>query len=142
MTHAPTAVGLTRPTIAMDPKLEGRLARLAAGRTLVIDYFRSNTCGGVIGDLAAHWRRERPADGFVALAAIEGVPIHVDARLIDVLTDAGPQLRPGGILRRGTPSIWLARPERWIEFLNAPVPLRSRSGGPASETSCPAGRPA
>ncbi len=50
----------------------------------------------------------------------------VDARLVDVLVDATAELRPGGNLRPGTPSVRLAIPERWIEFLDGPTVMTRR----------------
>ena len=116
----------SHPSIAVDPWLHGRLGTLAAGRTLVIGYFASRRCGVVIGDFAVDWQASPPGLGFLELAPIEGVAAFVDARLVDVLVDARPELRPGGILRPGTPSVRLGIPERWIEFLDGPTVLTRR----------------
>ena len=114
------------PGIALDLRLRGRLATLAAGRTLVIGYFASRTCCCVVGDIAVDWRSSPPGPGFLELARVDGVPLFADERLVDVLDGARPELRPGGILRRGTPSLWLGIPERWIEFLEGPTVLARR----------------
>ena len=116
-------------SIALDPRLRGRLAALAAGRVLVVGYFASSRCGSVVGDFALSWRIEAPGPGFLELAAIEGVSIYADRRLLDVLGRAAPELRPGGVLRRGTPAVWLGNPERWIEFLEGPLVMCPRVTG-------------
>ena len=113
-------------SIAVDPRLHGRLATLATGRALVIGYFASRRCGAVVGDFAVDWQTSPPGPGFLELAPIDGVAAFVDARLVDVLVDARPELRPGGILRPGTPSVRLGIPERWIEFLEGPIVLTRR----------------
>jgi len=116
----------THPSIAVDPRLRGHLETLAAGRVLVISYFASRSCCSVVGDVAADWRPSPPGPGFLELEPIEGVPMFADARVIDVLGRAAPELRPGGILRRGTPSLWLGNPECWIDFLEGPTVLTRR----------------
>ena len=57
---------------------------------------------------------------------VEGVPVYVDRRLLDVLRRGGPELSPGGLLNRGTPSIRLEFSERWLEFLEGPVVMGPR----------------
>ena len=111
------------PTIEVHPNLHGQLAALAAGRTLVIGYFASSRCGAVVGDFVVSWRRRSPGRGYVALSPVEGVPIHADRRLLDVLGRSGPLLWPGNLFHRGTPSIRLAVSELWIEFLESPLAM-------------------
>lgn len=106
-----------RPLVELNPALRGRLAEFAAGRMLVIGYFTSSRCGVVIGDLSTDWRDGVPSSGYAVLPQIEGVPIAIDVRLQHVLAEADAELRPGGMLHAGTPSLWLARPERWLTFL-------------------------
>ncbi len=119
-------VGRSGPTFAVDPRLRGRLAALAAGRILVIGYFASSRCGVVVGDLDVSWRTTEHGAGYMTLEPIEGVPIRVDRRLLDVLTRSAPELWPGGLLRRTTPSIRLALPEQWIAFLEGPTVMARR----------------
>ena len=116
----------TQPSIALHRDLGGRLADLAAGRNLVIDYFRSRRCGVLVGDLAVSWRTAVPGPSFAAVAPMESVPVYVDRRLLDVLGRAMPELWPGGWFRGGTPSIRLALPELWTDFLDGPVVMGPR----------------
>ncbi len=96
------------PTLQVHGSLHGQLHALAAGRTLEIGYFRSHRCGAVVGDITLSWIDGPPGSSHVALPAVEGVPVVADRRLLGVLRRAGPELRPGGWLSRGTPSIQLA----------------------------------
>ncbi len=106
--------------------LSGQLADLAGGRALVIGYFASRRCAVVTGGFSVSWSSSRPSAGFIALPAVEDVPLYVDRRLLDILRRAEPELRPGGFFRRGTPSIRLARPELWLQFLEGPVVMGPR----------------
>ncbi|HEY7828624.1 MAG TPA: hypothetical protein VIB99_10330 [Candidatus Limnocylindrales bacterium] len=113
-------------SIGLDPGLRPTLGPMAAGRVLVIDYFASQGCGVVIGDLTCHFSATAPAPGYRELAAIEGVPLFVEARLLTMLTEAGPSL-----VRAGPPfarhlRIELERPERWIDFLEGPGVLAGK----------------
>ena len=118
-------------TVAMHPGLLGSLARLARGRALVIGYYASARCGTVVGDLSTSWRTGSPGDQFRRLAPMEGVELFADARLLEVLRAGAPELRAGSALQRGTPSLYLGQPERWLEFLDGPTrPLVSRPTRP------------
>jgi len=123
------AVEHAQPTIALNGQLLGQLATLGAGRMLVIGYFASWRCGVVVGDFSISWRKAAPGPGYVELTAIESVPVYADQRLLDVLRRSMPELWPGGMFRRGTPSIRLARPEYWIAFLDGPT-VMLRRGAP------------
>lgn len=112
--------------IAIAPALRGRLADQARGRTLVIGFYAASRCGVNVGDMTVSWRDDPPSQGHVPLASLEGVPVHADARLVPLLGRSGPELSPGGTLRRGRPSIKLSRPECWIEFLEHPSSRGSR----------------
>ena len=107
--------------ITVERRLRGRLATLAADRVLVIGYFTSKSCCTVVGDFSVSWQREAPGLDFLLLPPIEGVPLYADRRLMAVLREGMPELWPGGLFRRDTPTIRLAIPERWIQFLGGPT---------------------
>jgi len=109
-------------TIRIHESLRGQLRAMAAGRTLEIGYFRSHRCGAVVGDLTVSWLAGPAGLSQIALPAVEGVSVVADRRLLGVLGRAEPELRPGGWLRCGTPSIRLAIPELWIDFLDGRLP--------------------
>jgi hypothetical protein len=115
------------PTIGIHASIRDRLQSMSAGRVLEIGYYRSSRCGAVVGDLTVSWEVRPSGPSQVAIKPVEGVPIFADRRLLDVLRRAGPELRPGGWLHRGTPSIRLAAPERWIDFLEGRLPSTTRS---------------
>ena len=110
------------PILPVHESNRGRLQSMAAGRVLDIGYFRSRRCGAVVGDLTLSWTVEAPSSSHVAITSVEGVAVFADRRLLDVLRRAAPELRPGGLLSRGTPSIRLAVPELWIDFLKGRRP--------------------
>lgn len=116
-----TAVERQPPEIAVERHLRGRLATLATDRVLVIGYFTSRSCCAVVGDFSVSWQREAPGPDFLLLPPIEGVPLYADRRLMAVLREGLPELWPGGPFRRDTPTIRLAIPERWIQFLGEPT---------------------
>lgn len=119
--------GPSLPSVRLSAPLAGQLAILAAGRALHVGYDAVRRCGIVSGDFTVSWRdAPRPA-GFVELASVEAVPIFVDERLLDVLRRADPELRPGRLLNRRTPTIGLGRPDLWIEFLDGPVVMARRA---------------
>jgi len=92
----------------------------------VIGYFASWRCGVVVGDFSISWRKAVPGPGYVELTPIEGVPVYADRRLLEVLRRSNPELCPGGLFSRGTPSIRLALPEQWIAFLEGPTVMVRR----------------
>jgi len=108
------------PAIAVHPRLRGRLATLAADRALVIGYVTSRSCCAVVGDFTVSWRKEVPGADYLPLPPIEGVLLYADRRLLGVLSEGMPQLWPGGLFRRDTPTIRLDIPERWIQFVGGP----------------------
>ena len=115
--------------IPVHAGLRGSLGRLARGRVLVVGFFASARCAPAVGDFSLSWRSGAPGDGFSRLAPVEGVELFADARLLEVLRTGAPELRAGGVLRRGTPTIYLGNPERWLEFLDGPTALRGRGRG-------------
>jgi len=114
----------SRLSVGLGPELRGgRLAALAAGRTLVIGFVtaRLSAGGWRIGDLVARWSPGRPSGDVVALAPIDGVALGADRRLLDLLAAAGPTIRLGGLPFARHPVISLDRPELWLAFLDAPL---------------------
>ena len=115
-----------QPSIVLNGQLRGQLATLGAGRVLVIGYFASRRCAVVVGDFSISWRMAAPGPGYVELTPIEGVLVYADRRLLEVLRRSNPELWPGGVFSRGTPSIRLALPEQWIAFLGGPTAMMRR----------------
>jgi len=110
-------------SVGLDPSLRGHLAGLASGRVLVVDYFASRRCSVVIGDLTCELRAGPPAGDFAELAAIEGVRLFVEQRLLAMMADAGPSLRVVGPPFMRHLAVELEEPERWIDFLEGPAVL-------------------
>ena len=113
-------------SIGVEPSLRGSLARLAHGRVIVIDYFASQRCSVVIGDMTGSFEEDSPPAGFVEFASIEGVRIFAQPRLRPLLRDAGPSLTLAGPPFARHLSVRLDRPERWIEFLDEPGVLAGK----------------
>ena len=106
--------------IGIESSLRGDLAGLARGRVLVIDYFASRRCSVVVGDLTAQFTKRSPGSGYTELAAIEGVRLFTDLRLLPVLRDGEPTLVIGGPPFARHLAVRLERPERWLDFLDEP----------------------
>ncbi len=113
-------------SLGVEPALRGSLAQLADGRMIVIDYFASQRCNVVIGDLTGDFGRARPGPGYVELAGIEGVRVFVEERLLPVLRDGGPSLCMAGPPFARHLSVHLDRPELWIDFLERPGVLAGK----------------
>jgi len=107
--------------LSLGPSMEGRLAGMAEGRVLVIDAYRSWSCGTWVGDLTAEWWVKRPGDGFVEVTRLEGVPVLIHRRLVRVLDAAGATLVRSRLLFFGGVHLELARPELWIDYLDRPI---------------------
>jgi hypothetical protein len=118
----------SRIAIGLDPALRGRLTALAAGRAIAIDWFASrSSCTSVwFGDLTVRWIEPGTPvrDGYVALAPIDGVPVHAAAGLLDLLATTGPSLRLSGPGFARHLSVDLLDPGAWIDFLETPVAHR------------------
>lgn len=115
--------------IGLHPDLRGRLAALAAGRAIVIDWFASRCCTSVwVGDLTARWVDAGKTDEprLVELAPIEGVPIRVAGGLLEILGSAGPTLRLSGPTFARHLSVELEDASAWLDFLETPVAHRRR----------------
>jgi hypothetical protein len=115
-----TVVPRSQVSVGLEPALRGELATVAAGRSLVIDYFASQRCSVVIGDLTCNFRAAPPGIGYVELASIEGVRLFTEERLLAILGEAGAGLRWAGASFARHLAVDLDRPELWIDFLESP----------------------
>ena len=87
---------------------------------LVIDSFRTWSCGTWVGDLTVEWWRSAPGDDFVEAAAIEGVAVFIRRRLARVLEAAGVTIARNRLPLFGGLRVELDRPELWIDYLDRP----------------------
>jgi hypothetical protein len=115
-------------SLSLASSLEGKLAGIAEERVLVIDAYRSWSCGTWIGDLTAEWWRQRPGDNFVEAAQLEGVPVLVHRRLARILEAAGATLVSSRLPFFGGVHLELARPELWLDYLDRPIAWRPAPG--------------
>ncbi len=122
MTRISSGVGAPRleAGISIAPRLRDRLASLAAGRALVIDYFARARCGSVVGDLTAKFRPVPADDGYVQLATVDGVRLFAEKRLIGLFEDGGTGLDLAGPRLARHLVVTVQRPERWLDFLERP----------------------
>ena len=113
--------------VGLEPRLRGRLAAMAGGRTLEIGMYASRCCGSpyLIGDLTVSFRDDRRS-GTVALAPIDGVPLVADERLVELLAQATPTLVEVGLPFARHLAIQLEPPEAWLEFLASAAACRPR----------------
>jgi hypothetical protein len=111
----------SRISLGVEPTLRASLAQIAGGRLIVVDYFASRTrrFWVVFGDLTTRFAHAPPGPGYVEFAAIEGVRIFVESRLLTLLDEAGPTLRLAGPPFARHLAVELELPERWIEFLES-----------------------
>jgi len=121
-----TVVPRSHISLGLEPTLRGSLTQLADGRMLVIDYFASQRCSLVIGDLTGEFEDTPPGPGYVELTSMEGVRVFTGSRLLGVLEDAGPSLRLSGLPFARHLAIDLDRPECWIDFLERPGVLAGK----------------
>jgi hypothetical protein len=109
-------IGRAAVRLTISPVLRERLASLAAGRALVIDYYASRLRGVATGDLIV-WFGEPPAEPcYVELEPIEDVVVLAERHLVEILE--GATLREAGPPWHRHPAISLTRPEDWIDFLD------------------------
>lgn len=123
---AATIVPRSQISLGVVPALRGSIAQFASGRVLVIDYFASRRCSVVMGDLTVDFEDTPPVRGYVELASIESVRVFAASRLLGILGDAGSSLRLGGPPFARHLAVNLDRPERWIDFLEAPGVLAGK----------------
>lgn len=116
-------IGRAAIRLTLAPGLEGNLARLAAGRLLVIDYYASRLRRVSFGDLIVWFGGPAAEPCYVELEPINGVTVLAERHLVELLD--GATLREAGPPWQRHPAISLARPEAWIDFLDRHPP-RSR----------------
>ncbi len=122
MTRTSSGVGAPRfeVGISIAPRLRDRLASLAAGRALVIDYFAVARCGSIVGDLTAKFGSGPAVDGYVQLATVDGVRLFAEKRLIALFEGGGIGLDLAGPRFARHLVVTMQRPERWLELLERP----------------------
>ena len=108
-------IGKSPIEVCVEPSLRGRLAELAGDRPLVIDYYASVHRGLTVGDLIVRFGDPAPEPRYVELEPLERVIVLAEGSLLDLLD--GATLRETGLPFARHLAISLARPERWIEFL-------------------------
>ncbi len=122
---AATIAPRSQISLGVVPAFRGSIAQFASGRVVVIDYFASRRCSIVIGDLPVDFEVTPPGRGYVELASIKSVRVFAASRLLGIL-DAGSSLRLGGPPFARHLAVDLDRPERWIDFLEAPEVLAGK----------------
>ncbi len=122
----PTTPARSSVNLEIDLALRPQWTELAAGRTLVVDYFASRRCSVTIGDLTADFRRDPPGAAFAALAPLEGVPMYVERRLLPVFADAVATVRLAGPPFARHLALSLDPADRWIDFLDGPSVLSGK----------------
>lgn len=123
---ASTLAPPVRPTIALDPGLRIRLTDLAAGRSLVVDYFASARCGPMVGDLTADLVPGDPGPEYMPLRRLAGVPCYVAGGLVPLLESADVTIRFGGLPFARHLAVTVEPPEAWIDFLERSCATRGR----------------
>jgi hypothetical protein len=108
-------VGRSPIELDVEPALRGRLAGLAAGRSLVIDYYASTHRGMTIGDLTVRFGYPHAEPRYVLLEPLEDVTVIAERNLLTLLF--GATLREAGLPFARHLAITMVQPERWIEFL-------------------------
>lgn len=108
-------VGRSPIELGVEPGLRGRLAGLAGGRSLVIDYYASVLRGLTVGDLTVRLGDPGPEPRFMELEPLEGVTVLAERSLLDLLP--GATVHETGLPVARHLAISLDRPERWIAFL-------------------------
>jgi hypothetical protein len=106
--------------ISIAPAVRDQLAAMAAGRALVIDYFAAARCGSVVGDLTATFSPVPADEAYVQVAAVEGVRVFAESRLLVLLEDGGAGIGLAGPRFARHLAVTLERPERWLDFLERP----------------------
>jgi hypothetical protein len=117
-------------SVGVEADLRAHLGTLAKGRVIVVDYFATRRCSVTLGDLTVDFRGTPPTGGQVELAAVEGVRLFADRRLLPLLRDAGPTLRRAGRLSWRQLVLRLDRPEAWLELLEQPGMLAGKRAFP------------
>jgi hypothetical protein len=110
--------------IPVDPELRGCVERLAGERPLVIDYYASRSRAFTVGDLTVEFASGPLEPCYVELEPIVGVRVLAHRRLVHLLSD-GAELHLAGLPFAPRVTVWLVRPERWLDYLELhPAPRR------------------
>jgi hypothetical protein len=109
-------VGRAALRLMVAPSLRRRLASVAAGRPLVVDYFATRLRGVAAGDLVVWFGDPHPEPCYLELEPIDEVVVLAERHLVGVLD--GATLREGGPPWQRHLVISLARPDDWIDFLD------------------------
>lgn len=117
-------IGRATVRLALAPPLRDRLALLAAGRPLVIDYYASRLRGVATGDLIVWFGEPAREPCYVELEPVDNVPVLAERRLVSLLE--GATLREAGPPWHHHLALSLARPEDWIDFLDRHPSRRGR----------------
>ena len=110
-------VGRSPIELDVEPGLRGRLAGLAGGRYMVIDYYASVHRGLTVGDMTVRLGDPDPEPRYVELEPLEGVTVLAELRRLDLLD--GATLHEAGLPFARHLAISLVRPERWFAVLIA-----------------------
>jgi hypothetical protein len=122
MIHVNPVVAMSPIRIPVDRALLGCIERLAGERPLVVDYYASRSRGFTVGDLTAEFASGPLEPCYVELEPIAGVRVLCHRRLVDLLSD-GAELHLAGLAFAPRVAVSLARPERWLDFLEShPAP--------------------
>jgi hypothetical protein len=107
-------------TVSAASRLRADLPRLAAGRSLVIDYFASDRCGVVVGDITAGFESAPTPRTHVKIAELQGVPVFAESELVPLLEQTALVVDLGRLPFRHGLVVRLDRPERWLDSLERP----------------------
>ena len=94
------------------------LPSLAGGRPLVIDYFASRHGGLTVGDITVRFADAELEPHYVEIIPVSGVRVLAERHLIGLLADGASLAWAPHLMGRHL-AIRLARPERWIAFLES-----------------------
>lgn len=108
-------VGRSPIELDVEPGLRSRLAGLAGGRSMVIDYYTSVHRSLTVGDMTVRLGDPDPEPRYMELEPLEGVTVLAERSLLELLD--GATLHEAGLPFARHLAILLVRPERWIEFL-------------------------
>ena len=109
-------IGSAAIRLAVAPELRGRLALLAVGRPLIIDYYAARLRGVAVGDVVVSFGEPGPEPCYIELEPIDDVAVLAERHLVGLLE--GATLREAGPPWHRHLALYLARAEDWIGFLD------------------------